>query len=303
MQYISYLLFRLFRNLMIITPFWFIYLFSDFIFVLIYYVFGYRKGVVSQNIENSFPDKNKQEIKTIVRKYYRHLSDNIVESVKGYGMNTKQLHKRYKVTNPEILEEYYNSGQNLIALASHYGNWEWGISSVATQFNHQCISLYMPMSNKYVEDYMKKIRAKGGMQLVSVKDTKEAFSANREKPAMFIMAADQNPGKLDYAIWMKFMNQITPCLHGPEAYSKKYDLPLIYFNVQKVKRGYYTLEVTKLIDNPRDTGLGDITIEYMRTVESVITAKPEYYLWSHRRWKRSGKYQEYGKEKFPGLDQ
>lgn len=303
MNYIIYLLFRAFRLIMRVVPFWLIYFFSEILFLLLYYVIGYRRKIVNTNLTNSFPEKSEKEIKKIMRQFFRHLADTMLESIKGYGMTQAQINKRYKVINPEIVDDYYESNRSLIALASHYGNWEWGISAVSSQSKHHPIALYMPIANKYIERYMKKMRANGGTEMVSIRDTKEAFMAERSKPAVFIMAADQNPSPLKNTIWMKFLNQRTACIHGPEAYSKKMDFPLIYFDVQKIKRGYYTLEIKRIIDNPRETGLGEITKTYMSTLEKIIKAKPQYWLWSHKRWKYNLEdYNNHGRELFPGLD-
>jgi len=303
MQYISYLLFRLFRLLMKIVPFWLLYLLSDFMFVLFYYVIRYRRAVVLGNLTRSFPDKSQQEIKKIMRAFYSHFGDILVESIKGYGMTQKQIDKRYRILNPEIVDDLYEANRGLIACAYHYGNWEWGIMAVASKFKHQAISLYMPVANKHIERYLKKLRADNGMEMVSIRETKEAFMVERKRPPMIIMAADQNPSPLKNAIWMKFLNQITACIHGPEAYSKKMDFPLIFFDVKKVKRGYYTLEVKRLIDNPRQTELGEITKAYMSTVEKLINQKPDFWLWSHKRWKYTlEQYNEHGRALFPDLD-
>ncbi len=127
------------------------------------------------------------------------------------------------------------------------------------------------------------------MYLVPIWETREAFEESVKNPALFIMAADQNPGKVSKAIWVHFLNRETACIHGPESYARRYNTPLVYFDVQRVKRGYYTLTIRDLYENPSQTETGFVTGLYMQTLEKIIQNKPENWLWSHKRWKRKKK--------------
>jgi len=256
-----------------------------------YYIIGYRKKVTFGNLSKCFPEKDKKEIKRLSKAFYRrNLTHIFVESLKGFTMTQKQFQKRYKIVNPEFLDEYYEKGQEVIALASHYGNWEWGIQAVDSQIKHQGAALYKPLNNTFVENYSIKLRQKFGMKLVSIFDTLDYFQSKKEKPALYIMAADQYPGgMMKKAIWVDFLGIETPCLHGPESYSRYNNLPIIFFDVRRVKKGHYELELKKLADNPNDLEPGEITQRYMTALEEVIREKPEYWLWSHKRWKKKRK--------------
>ncbi len=208
-------------NLFRIVPFGLLYIMSWKVYVILYYIVGYRKKVVIDNLSKSFPDKSEKEIKQITKAFYKHnLAPIFAEGLKGFTMSHKQFKKRYVVKNPEILNEYFENKQDIIALATHYGNWEWGIQSVDAQIKHQAAALYKPMSNPFVENYSKGLREKFGMELVSIMDTRAYFEKKKEKPVLYIMAADQNPGDAKKAYWVDFLGRDTACLHGPENYAK-----------------------------------------------------------------------------------
>ena len=293
MHRFTFYLFLFGINIFRIVPFGLIYFFGWIIYVIIYHLVGYRRDVVLTNLRKCFPEKSETELKTLSKKFYKdNLADIFVEGLKGFTMSQKQFKSRYRVVNPEILDEYYQKGQDVIALATHYGNWEWGIQAVGSQIGHQAAALYKPLSNKYVERFTKNLREKSGMKLVSIYDTLAYFQSKKEKPVIYIMAADQFPGdQMAKALWIEFLGRETPCLHGPESYARYNNLPVVFFDVRRVKRGYYTLEIKKMIENPKETQPGDITKIYMNILEQVIQAKPQDWLWSHKRWKVSRKPQ------------
>lgn len=286
MNFISYILFRAFIGLMKVIPFALLYPFSSILYFFFYRVFSYRKQIVRSNLTESFPSKSAKEIKSLEKKFFRHLSMITVESMKGYSLNTKQILKRYELTNPEIVEKYFSKGQDIIAIASHYGNWEWGIASVGLQTKHSCYALYMPMKNRFIEKFLVQKRAKDNMHLVSIYKTRELFQEEKEKPALYIMASDQSPSNMEKAIWFDLFNRKTPWLHGTESYSRRYNLPVVYFQVKKSAKGYYQLTIIDLAENPNELAENEITKRYVQQLEKDILEQPEYWLWSHRRWKR-----------------
>jgi len=288
MQRLTYYLFYLSVNLFRLIPFWLLSVLSWKMYVVLYYMVGYRKKVVIENLTLSFPEKSDKEIKAICKNFYKHnLAPVFVEGIKGFTMSDHEFLKRFRVLNPEILLEYYDKGQDVIALASHYTNWEWGIQAVDQQIAYQAAALYKPLSNKYIEQYSKQLREKSGMKLVSIQDTRAFFESKKEKPVLYIMAADQFPGGYFHkAIWLNFLDRDTAWLHGPESYSRYNKLPVVYFNVQRKKRGYYTLEIVKLVDNPEELAPEEVTRRYVMKLEEIIRQKPENWLWSHKRWKR-----------------
>ena len=204
-------------------------------------------------------------------------------------MSKKALLKRYKVLNPQIITPYFEQNRSVIAVASHYTNWEWGVLCLSLQFKHKSVGLYKPLSNKYIDNYMVKSRAAWGMNLVSIHETSKNFEQDSSEPSIYYMIADQSPGNVERAYWVDFLNQDTACLHGPENYAKKYNLPVIYGHVNRVKRGFYEVNISLITENPQETEDSEITKAFMKILESNILLKPENWLWSHKRWKKKRK--------------
>jgi len=284
-----YYIFYLFTRLFGLLPFWALYIFSDVLYLLFYYIIPYRKTVIRQNIERSFPDINQKEKKRIIKGFYRNLCDILVEGIKGFTMTEKEILKRYVFINPEVMDDLYNKGQNVVSVGAHYANWEWGIMAAPLQLKHKLYGFYTPLSNKLIDEYMRNNRKRWGTELVSNRKVKRVFNAQDDKPVTYFFGADQSPSNPRGSHWMEFMNQDTACIKGPEFFARRYHLPVIYFDVQRVKRGYYSVTLKVLAADPVNTSSGEITENYMHTLERLILNKPEDYLWSHRRWKHSRK--------------
>ena len=273
--------------LMGILPFRLLYLVSDFAYLVIYYLFGYRRKVVVSNLQSSFPGKTPAEIKALTKKYYHHLCDISVESLKGFSMNPKEIIRRHHILNPELADHYFDKGLSTIAVPGHYNNWEWGSLSPGLQIKYPIVGFYKPMSNKLLDTYAKHHRAKFNTRLASIRETGITFDELATTPTAYIMASDQSPTNLKDCYWFDFLNHDTPWLHGPEKYARKYNLPVVYVDIQKVKRGFYELKMVLLTENPSTLPDGEITRLYAQHLEKSILQEPAYWLWSHKRWKHS----------------
>jgi len=285
MDYLLYLIFRCFVALVSIIPFWILYFLSDMIFFLIYYVFGYRKKVVFDNLYRSFPEKSQNEIKSIAKGFYIHLSDILVESLKAFSLPEEEGARRFRFKPSELLEQFYKENRSVIVVAGHYNNWEWPGIAAGSQIFHKPVGFYKPMTNRYIDNFVKRIRVQGRSALVSINDTIMVFKTDWKEPAAFYMIADQSPSSIRLAYWVQFLNQETATLHGPEKYARIYNMPVVYCDVQKIKRGYYEAEFILLSENPSATKTGEITAQFMKILEDKILEHPQYYLWSHKRWK------------------
>lgn len=285
MKWLEYIAFRFLVACGRITPFFLVYFWSDVFYFIVYYIAGYRKKVVFENLRTSFPEKTDKEIACLARKFYRHLADVSMESIKGMTISRKQIQKRYVIENAEIPNEYFDRGQSVLLLTSHYGNWEYGMLGTDMAIKHQTVALYLPLTNPYTEKYGVGRRCRFGMKMVPVQQTKSVFAGELEKPVGVIMAADQSPSNLERAIWLDFLNHDSACIHGPEAYAKKMNMPALYMKISKPRRGHYVLSFEKLIDDPSKCEPGEITRLYFKHLENDINECPEYWLWSHRRWK------------------
>ena len=285
MNFVVYIVFRLFVLLFAITPFPIIYIFSSFLSFIIGRIFEYRHSVIYENLTNAFPNKTEKEKKKIITKVYLNISDLIVESIKSFTMSEKQIKKHEVVLNPEFLDSYFKNNQGVIGVSGHYANWEWAALTSSFYIKHCPVGFYKPLSNKYIDKYLKNNRSRFGMHLCSIYVTALSFENYKDKNAFFAMVGDQSPSNVTKAYWMNFLNQETACLHGPEKYAKKYNLPIVFVDIQRIKRGFYTVELSKIVDEPLKAPDSEITKIYMQKLEKVIINKPEDWLWSHRRWK------------------
>ena len=287
MKRITYYIFVFFTQLFAVIPFWALYGLSNMLYLLFYYIIPYRKRVIRQNISRSFPDLDQEGQEKIIKGFYRNLCDILVEWVKGQTISKKDLQERYVFVNPEVLNDLYSKGQDVLCVGSHYANWEWGIMAAPLQLSHKLFGIYTPMTNKLIDSYIRKNRKKSGSELVAKQDVRKVFNAKKDKPAAYFFGADQSPSNPKGSHWMEFLNQDTPCMKGPEFFARRYRLPVVYFDIQRLKRGYYTAKLKVIEDDPVNTTSGEITENYMHTLEQLIIKKPGDYLWSHRRWKHS----------------
>lgn len=268
-----------------VTPFWLLYGISGFIRVILRRVLGYRRDVVRQNLLACFPDESPAHLRKIEQDTYRNLTDILVEGIKGFTMSHRQFLSRHRVLNPEVLEPYLAKGQSMIGVTAHYNNWEWGTCSASLQVPCKVVGFYKPLSNRLLDQWLKRSRARCGTTLVSIRHTSQAFSQYKQVPAIFLMAADQNPGKLDNAIWVPFLGRDTAFLHGPEKHARANNLPIIYIHILRKRRGWYELVLEPLVEKPADLPYGEITRRYAARVEAAIREEPASWLWSHKRWK------------------
>lgn len=270
-------------------PFTLLYWFSNLLRVFISKVFQYRKSVIVKNLHGSFPNASGEEIKRLVALFYKNLADNLVEGIKAFTMTRKQILNRHKIINPEVLEQLHRSGQSVIGVTGHYANWEWGSLSASLQTKYNVVVFYKQLNNKIIDRFVRWSRARFGTTLASIKETSSTFEKFNNSPTIFLMAADQGMPKrfLSKAYWVTFLNRKTPFLYGMEKYARIYNIPVLYIDIQRVKRGYYEIELSILTDTPTNLEEGKLTQLYANRLESIILKKPEDWLWSHRRWKHS----------------
>ncbi len=266
-------------------PFPALYSLSDLLYLVIYYFIKYRKKVVFTNLQNAFPTKSPTEIAKIAKSFYAHFCDLIMEAIKLFSISRKELLQHCKIKNPELMEAYFQQGKSLIIPAGHYNNWEMAATASNLQISHQSIGIYSPLKNKFINEQLRKSRAKFGLELLSKKEVKAGFEKNKKRLTAILFGADQSPFS-DHAYWTTFLNQETGVMLGSEKYAKQYDYPVVFGKINKLKRGYYELEFIPLENQPKDTAYGEITEKHTRFLEKIIQEKPEYWLWSHRRWKR-----------------
>lgn len=287
MQYISYLLFLFSVYLFALVPFRVMYVLSDGLAFLLRVVVKYRLKVVKGNIDRVFTDYSEQQKDKIIRDFYRHLADITLETIKGFSMSPGSVVERHHLLNREVLDEYYDRGISVIGVTGHLGNWEWGSLSGGLQMKFPLVGFYKPLSNKYMDKYILRSRAKFNTELASITKTYFTFEKAKDTPTAYIMVADQNPGRRSRAIWVDFLGIDTAFLHGPEKYANLYGHAVVYVDIARVKRGYYALALTKIAGPGEMPEPGRITAVYAGMLEEKIRQRPESWLWSHKRWKYS----------------
>jgi KDO2-lipid IV(A) lauroyltransferase len=273
-----------FIYLLSFLPFWLMYRISDVMYFFLYYIIKYRRNVVEQNLRKSFPEKSTKEINRLSKIYYAYLCDLTLESFKKLTMSRKQTLKHIKFKDTALFDKLFEEKKSLILLMGHYGNWEMAGSSFTLQTKYQLYVIYKPLSNKYFEDLMVKTRTMFGTRLIKVHSTLRDMLANKNSITATAFIADQTPPP-ETAYWTMFLNQETPVFTGAEKIGKKLDSPIVFINIDRVKRGYYEISAELLFEHPKDTIENEISETFIKRLEQEIIKKPEIWLWSHRRWK------------------
>ncbi len=284
--YLGYGAFRLLLFGFGLLPFWFCYRISDFLYLILYYVLKYRRKVVRQNLSNSFPDKSLKELKQIERKFYQHLSDIFIEGIRGLSMRDATAIKRWKILTPEAPNSTYAQGKASMFVGAHYNNWEWGAMATRLQVEPHVIVFYKPINNPLIDQYLRRRRMQKGVELIPIQNTAKAFEMQTASKPMYNLIADQSPSNVVRAHWIEFLHQETAVLHGPAYYAQKYNIPIWFIYINKIKRGFYEVSAELLIEDPQNYSAHEISERFMRKVEAQIIKQPENWLWSHRRWKR-----------------
>ncbi|MBA09031.1 MAG: lipid A biosynthesis acyltransferase [Flavobacteriaceae bacterium] len=263
-----------------------IYLFSDFLYLILYHVISYRKKLVRKNLALALPEKTFLERKIIEKKYYKHLSDLFLESFKSLNISEVDIKKRYSFKNIELLDELYKKKKNIILMGGHYASWEW-FFIIDRLTDYRINAIYKKLSNKHFDSLIKKIRSKYNGNLISTKNTFKEILKNTKLKGLNIygFASDQSPKKNKATYWNNFLNNFVPFHTGAEIIAKKYDMAVVYMNVEKVKRGYYLASFELITDKPKKYKDFKITEDFIKLLENQIFKAPEYYTWTHNRFK------------------
>ena len=265
----------------------FLYLVSDVLYLIVGKLIKYRKPLITKNLKNSFPEKNENEIKNIQRYFYKHFMDLIVESLKGFTISKKEINRKIKLKNPDLVNEMAQKSQNIILIGGHYNNWEMSAQKMPLECEHELFAIYKPLSNKFFDKKMKDSREKFGLRMISMKETKDYFQKNNEKPRAIIFGSDQSPSSTKNAHWLNFLNQESGFLFGAEKYAKEFNWPVVYVSIQKIQRGTYEVSFQLITDKPKEEPNGKIIQDFANLLEIDINRNPPYWLWTHNRWKKS----------------
>jgi KDO2-lipid IV(A) lauroyltransferase len=286
MRFIIYLLVYPFLWCISMLPFKALYLFSDFIYLIVYYVIGYRKKTVRENLALALPHLSYQERLDIEKKSFRHLCDMFLEMIKTMTISKKEISKRFTFTNLEVYKKLEAKEKSISMMMAHYASYEWAISLNAN-VTYSGFAIYKKIANPYFDKLVRNIRSRFKATLITTKETIPLIIKNKmsNELSIFGFASDQSP-KVESAFhWQKFMGIEVPVHTGAEMLSKKYDMNIIFLKVKKVNRGYYEASFEILSENVNEVPNYEITDKFLKLVEQQIYEAPEYYLWTHKRWK------------------
>ncbi len=276
-----------FLYLVSILPFWLLYLISDGLYIIFYYLIGYRKKVVLLNLRNSFPEKSEEEITILSKKFYRYFCDLILESLKTLTVSREQVRKHVVFSDAAVatFKKYNESKQSIILVMGHMGNWELagaGFSQLVS--SPKLYILYHPLSNKRFDQLVYHMRTRLGNGLYAMNESLRGMLRDRDKVTATAFIADQTPSP-EGAYWTTFLHQDTPVFKGTEKLATKLNYPVLYVSVFRTKRGVYTIDLELLTDHPKGCQENEISEKHTRRLEKDILIQPEIWLWTHKRWK------------------
>ena len=286
MAALGYYIFYAFNWIITFLPLRILYIFSDLLYFVLYYIVSYRRKVVAENLKNSFPEKSDAEREVIGKKFYRHLADLMVETFKLTHMSQKSQNKRFTYTNLEIIDKLREEKRDVIAVLGHYNNWEWP-TLLPYYLKYKTVIIYKPLQNKYFNNFINNQRSKFGIVLTPTSNVLREIIKYRGNNinTVSIFISDQIPAKGDIKYWTTFLNQDTAVFTGAGKIASKYDMAVVFFHIQKIKRGHYNLDIELLHDHTAGLSENEITETHVRRLEEIIREEPEYWIWSHRRWK------------------
>lgn len=286
MDALGYYIFYGINWIMTLLPLPALYIFSDLLYLVLYHVVRYRRNVVVTNLRNSFPDKTDEELKTIEKKFYRHLADIMIETFKLSHLSLEELKRRFTYSNLEVIDRLREEKRDIIAVLGHYNNWEWP-TLLPYYLKYKTVIIFKPLQNKYFNGFINKQRSKYGIVLTPTSQViREIINHKKQNiNTVSVFLSDQIPAKGDIKFWTTFLNQDTAVFTGVGKIASRYDMAVVFFNIQKVKRGYYNLDIELLYEHTAGLSENLITETHVNKLEEIIKEKPEYWIWSHRRWK------------------
>lgn len=288
MNAIVYYLFYPLLFLVSRLPFPLFYLLSDGVCFLLYRVFGYRKSVVRSNLKLALPHLSNQDYHTLERKFYRHLCDLFLEIIKSMGMSKKEMLKRFKVKNIEVLTQFEKENRSAFLMCGHYASWEW-MMSLGYHMNHLGYGIYRPIKNPYFDRLIKKIRSRHDAYMIPQKTAAEIIREKelKNERGVYGFASDQSPRPTSKSYWRTFLGIDVPVFTGAERLARELNIPVVFGKIKRVKRGYYELEFKLISDQSKDTAVNQITDVYTEWLEEQIKEDPSQYFWTHKRFRHA----------------
>lgn len=266
-------------------PLSFLYILSDFLYLIVRYVVKYREKVIDNNLLHAFPEKPAAERGKIKNEFYRNFTDSLAETIKLLTMSVEEVSRRARIENADIVVDKIKSGEVVIGVTAHFFNWEAHLLSIMAPLRERCEVVYLKVNNPFFEKFMRTLRGRFGGGVVERGKFQRHFLQKRDTPRVIILAADQRPQKAENRYWTSFMNREAAFFEGAEKLAKKFDLTVVYSHVSKPKRGHYVFTY-EILEQPPFTDMAhSITDRFVQLTEKNIRGEPALYLWSHDRWK------------------
>ena len=284
-------------------PFIVLYGFSKFAYFIIYQIVGYRKNVVIENLQNSFPEKSELEIKHIAKDFYQHIADLFIEFLKGYSISKDEINDRVKMMNLDVIKNYTDKNQSVIIVTGHISNWEWLLHPLNLSGIPMDI-VYQKLSNPFFNKLTLFIRSRFTITpLIEKQDTLRRTIDRKDITRALVLGSDQSPQNWKSAYWTTFLNQDSGFFTGTERIARKYDYPVFFSEMRRVRRGFYEIEFTEIAKSTefQNLPMGAITERFVRILDKSIHKYPSDYLWSHRRWKHKRNEKDVVKSNFKAL--
>ncbi len=266
-----------------------LYVLADLCFPLLYYVARYRRKVVTENLNNAFPELSPRERRKIRRRFYRWFCDYVVETLKLLSISRQEMMRRMVIEGVDEMERSLETKPFVFIFLGHYCNWEW-VSSIPLWYQKEDshgAQLYRPLKNKAFDGLFLEMRSRFGSENISKYEALRHILQLRRngKKTCIGFISDQTPGWNSIHDWVDFLHQDTPVFTGTERIAKKVDAAIFFADIRRVRRGYYHLVLRRMTDEPKDFPDYALTEQYMRELEQIIRRQPHLWLWSHRRWK------------------
>jgi len=270
-----------------ILPFRVLYFLSDVVYVLVYYIIGYRKSTVRLNMALTLPHLSFEERKKIEKKFYHHFCDTFVEMIKTMTISVEELQKRFTFDNIELVEEFEKKGKSIILICAHYGSYEWLLIMNKYLTTHTGFGVYKKINNPYFDRLVRKIRGKFDGTLIDTKETIPVMKDNQRKGILgyYGFISDQSPKIYRVPYWGMFFGMEVPVHSGAEMLAKKLDMNVMFVKGAKIRRGYYKATFIPYNESPKEVPAFEVTDRFLRLLEQQIIECPEYYLWTHKRFK------------------
>lgn len=268
-----------------LLPHWALYRVSDFAYLLFLTVFPYRKKVALDNIQQCFPELKPDEHRRILRKFYRQLADVFVESFKNFTISKKEVHRRMRCTNPELLNDLAGSGKSIALCGGHYTNWEMTALVAPGHTSKRIMGIYKRIKNPWFDKKMRETRGRFGLELVPTGEASEWMAQHTPGGVVVIYAIDQSPADPRKAHWISFLGRDTAAYYGPEKHAREHNMAVVFGHISKLRRGYYSVTYELIADEVTALSKGGVIEAVSQRLEADIRKAPEYWLWTHRRWK------------------